>query len=200
MPRLPLSQRPLVFVDVETTSLEPPEAEIIEIAMIRDWPDGRTEVFHYKVTPQHIETAHPKALEVNGYTPETWVGSVPFTEIANTVHEWLTDCVIVGQNPQFDLKHIKHALTMAGVEKIKIGYHAIDTCGLIWEHLCPLGLESLSLTAALDFLGWGTEGAHTALVDTQNCRKLYELLLRAEPGERDLWRSDFKRREAQKDA
>ena len=53
----------LVFVDVETTGLDETRHEIIEIAVIRG-----SQTYHRKVQPQHIETASPRALEINGFS------------------------------------------------------------------------------------------------------------------------------------
>lgn len=47
---------------------------------------------------------------------------------------------------------------------------------LAYEHLVPKGLGSLSLDRIRGFLGWSHDGAHTAMVDTRDCRRLFHEL------------------------
>jgi len=173
----PIGQRPRAFLDTETTGLDPVLNEVIEIAIIRETPDGTfLDEWATKVKPQHIETAHPKALAVNGYTEEARADAPLFEEVADTVVRRLNGCVIVGHNPKFDLLFLEEALKKAGMPYARLPYHAIDTVTLVYEHLVPQGLGSLSLDRVRDFLGWSREGAHGALKDTQDCRKLYHQL------------------------
>ena len=69
------------YIDTETTGLNPAKHEIIEIAIITENEDGTFERWHTKIKPDHIENAHPKALEVNGYTPEAWEGAPNFEDV-----------------------------------------------------------------------------------------------------------------------
>ena len=67
---------PLIFVDTETTDLDPDTSAVIEVAMVRRDADGTETRFHtlIKPTEQELADAHPKALEVNGYAadPSRW--------------------------------------------------------------------------------------------------------------------------------
>jgi DNA polymerase-3 subunit epsilon len=175
MPRTPLNQRPLAFIDTETTGLDPVRNEVIEVAILREWPDGRTDEWCSKIKPVNIETAHPKALEVNGYTPEAWEDAPTFETLAAELCERLDDCVLVGHNVSFD-----HAFLQEGLKKVgnttRLPYHKIDTVTLVFEHLVPKGCTSMSLDRVREFLGWSKDGAHTALVDARDCRRLYKEL------------------------
>ena len=177
MPRPPLNERPLAFLDTETTGLDPREQEVIEVAIIKEWPDGRVEEWSTKVRPQRIENAHPRALEVNGYKERQadWDDAPTFDEVAPIIVAKLDGCIIVGHNPKFDLDFLGEGLKRAG-SLGKLPYHAVDTVTLVYEHLVPKGCPSLSLDQVRRFLGWSHEGAHTALVDTRDCRRLYHQL------------------------
>jgi DNA polymerase-3 subunit epsilon len=189
----PLRTKPVVFVDTETTGLDPKKNEILEIAIVA--LDGSV-LLNTKVKPVNLETAHPKALEVNGYNDADWADAPTFAEIKDQVIEHLDHRVFVGQNPQFDRNFIVEALDRVGVEKAyrKVDYHTIDTITLAWEHLVPCGIERLNLDAICEFLGvpLDRENRHGALADAQAARTVYLMLLRATEEQRMAWRQRAK--------
>ncbi len=175
----PIGEKDLIFIDTETTGLEPRIHEVIEIAIIRvNLKLGTRIIYETKIKPQHIETASPKALEVNGYTEEAWAKAPYLGEIAREIVELLKDGIIVGHNVSFDTSMISGALKEIGIES-RLSHHRADTITLAYEHLVPLGLESLSLDNIRKFLGWSLEGAHAALKDAEDAEKLFFLLERA---------------------
>lgn len=178
-----------VFLDTETTGLHPgPEAaEIIEIAMVTEYADGRVEHWVTKVSPQHIDTAHPKALEINGFAPELWEGSPTPKEISPLVADKLRGAVVVGHNVKFDLKFVQTMLIDTGTALHVDELESIDTQNLARTHLKPLGLKSISLVNCRRWFGWSTVGAHTALVDAEDCRRLYHKLKKPRPYQKRLW-------------
>lgn len=187
-PYTPLPQKVRAFIDTETTGLVPGEegGEIIEIAIVREYPGGISDRWSTKVRPQHIETADPKAIEVNGYTPEAWADAPTWEEVAEQVKHRLTDCICVGHNVSFDLDFIEAEMRRVGI-KIRF-YHRIDTVTLAMEHLVPCGLTSVSFDNIRRFLGWPLEGRHSALLDALDAQRLYHLLDRAGHRKRLLWR------------
>jgi DNA polymerase III epsilon subunit-like protein len=64
----------IAMIDLETTGLDPKFHEIIEIGCVVFDSDTFEilDTLDIKAKPQHIERAHPKALEVNGYTEDAW--------------------------------------------------------------------------------------------------------------------------------
>ena len=94
---------PLIFLDTETTGLDPSQGhEIIEIAIITRYSNGNEEVFHTKIKPQRINQAHPKALKVNGYNEKDWLEALPMEEAIKKIASRLQYGMIVGYNPYFD--------------------------------------------------------------------------------------------------
>jgi len=182
----PLRQQPVVFLDTETTGLDPTVHEIVEIAVVD--LEGHV-LLNTKIKPVNIERASPEALKVNGYNEADWAEAPTFDEIKDTVMEVLKHKIIVGQNPQFDRNFVVEALSRCGVEKAyrKLKRHTIDTITLAWEHLVPCGLDRLNLGAECEFLGIPLE-AHQALADAQGCRAVYLMTLRATEEQRFAWR------------
>jgi DNA polymerase-3 subunit epsilon len=167
----------MIYLDTETTGLDPLQGhEIIEIAIVTDYDDGTTEYWECKIKPRRLDLADPRALEVNGYSQELWKDAKDMRDAIIDIGVRLQKGLVVGYNPHFDWQFIKHHLRAYGLEpshRIRL----IDTMVLVHEHLTPKGLRGLSLDAVRDFLGWEKSHAHTAMGDTLDCRKLYNMLL-----------------------
>lgn len=189
----PVYAKAFAWVDVETTGLDPTVAEILEIAIVRVALDGSEKTFHSKIKPDYIEKAHPKALEVNGYTEEAWADAPSQSEVWNKIVRLglLADCIIAGQNVRFDVGFIEAALAEYVESKPRIGYHLYDTVTLAIEHLAPLGIESVSLTSpngVCVFLGIPIEGAHTAMGDIRMTMEVDRRLRRSTWLHRMWWK------------
>lgn len=174
MARTPLKDRPRAYIDTETTGLDPRLHEVIEVAVILERPDGSLEEWCTKVKPTRLETADAYALRVNGYEahPELWADAPTFPEIVNLLAAKLNDAILVGHNVGFDLDFLQEGIIRAG-SKVKLPYHKVDTVTLAYTDLVPHGLTALSLDTIREFLGWSKDGAHTALVDARDCRRLF---------------------------
>lgn len=186
-----LVEKPIVFLDTETTGLDPYKHEIIEVAVLR--PDL---LWHTRIKPLNLDGAQPRALEINGYRdhPELWDGAPIFTEVADQLVEQLTDCVIIGTNTQFDMNFITQALERCGIEDRRIAYHWIDLATLAYEHLVPCGLHSLALKNICKFVGVTNEGEHTATADVTRVKAVYEKINQAGMLKRLYWWAKNRRR------
>lgn len=173
--------RDLLFVDTETTGLDPNRHELLEVAAIRTSPDGKTikGTFEAKLRPQHIDTAEKAALEVNKYSAEEWTEEKckPPGEIVDALQKLAVvggGTVLVGQNVAFDESFIKPLFDRFNM-KVPWGYHRIDTVTLAW----PLyqneqsTLDGLSLKKLVTFLGITTDPTHRAMADAMACREVY---------------------------
>lgn len=165
-----------VVIDTETTHLDPDIGEIIEVSLMTSdgtWLDLR-------VKPQHIETASPKALEVNGYTPGAWERAEPPSEVVSRLTHLLAGRVIVGHNPHFDMRHLRVFYQRLGLEDTfhTFDRRLIDTTTLAYEWLVPHGLESTSLQNICKFLQIDNAGAHTAFRDVERTKAVFLRLCR----------------------
>jgi DNA polymerase III epsilon subunit-like protein len=167
----------LAFIDTETTGLDPHTQEVIEIAIILVDSGKRTLTLHRKIKPERLEVADPYALKVNGYAanPEAWNDALPMSVVGPEIVSFLKGAVLVGHNVSFDREFLVRNLERSGI-KTKISHRSIDTITLAFEHLQPLGLESMALDSVRKFLGWSAVGAHTALKDVEDTLRLFELV------------------------
>jgi len=180
----PTKFRPLrLYVDTETTGLDPLTHEIIEIAMVlEEVPEDPLAIgkivdqWETKIRPLRIEDASPMALQVNGYTPEAWEGAPTFAEVSQKIAQWIRRAAcIVGHNPKFDTAFLQAEFDRIGIEP-GIPYHTIDTVGLAyvaWKWTG--GGPALKLDRIRDFLGIEVAPSHSAMKDVMDCRRvLYE--------------------------
>jgi len=169
------------FIDTETTGLDASVHEIIEIAIITDYGDGRVETWSSRVKPKRIEDADPMALQINGYdsAKEKWDDAPTFEEVYqdHLWNKWRKGDIVVGHNIAFDAEFYREECKRLAAPDT-FPWTKIDTVTLVHEHLMPMGLKSLSLDKIRTFLHWSSKGAHTALKDAEDCRRLYWCLLR----------------------
>lgn len=155
----------LCFIDVETTGLDPYTHELIEVAAIRaSWSSLRPlRVATRKVQPMRIESADPRALEVNGYAPEGWADAVSLEDALRVLAPLMEGAALAGHNVGFDVAFLERAYAETGLPLPAVDYHRLDTSSLSW--LFAAEGESLSLAATCRRLGIEQSNAHRALAD-----------------------------------
>lgn len=141
----------LLLVDFETTGLSPVRHEIIEIGAILCNADSLSVISEYeqKLKPNHIETAHPEALKINGYSPELWEDAVSFSQGFTDFYSRLdSTMVFTGQNVWFDVGFYLEALSQIGL-KDPLDYHRLDIASMVFPFLPGIPELSLKKTAPL---------------------------------------------------
>lgn len=182
-------RRPFTWIDTETTGLDPVENDIIEFAAIRVGADGTEEkVLYAKVHMERPDNAHPKALEVNGYTEESWAEARDPKEFWQEVADSgiLADTIVAGQNVRFDAAFLNETFKRHGI-KVRMDYHLYDTCTLALEHLQPFMDNSISLVPVCVALGIPVKDAHTALADARLAMEVGRVLKQANDDDRLYW-------------
>jgi len=173
-----MRQKPLCFIDVETTGLHD-TAEIIEIALVKTGFFS-TSVYTTKIKPLDLKNIDPVAAKINGYTPENWKDAPLPASVADDIAKFVSGCTLVGHNVSFDLKFLKLFLSSYSEynpNKI-LSHRNICTMMLAHEHLVPIGLKSLSFDSIREFLGWTIRDKHDAYNDAMDCMRLYNTLIR----------------------
>jgi len=182
----PLTEKHVVWLDTETTGLDPNDHDIIEFAALRE---GTEEWLHLYIWPDRPENAHPQALEVNGYSIEEWErrGAISMEEALPQITRFLRNCILAGQNVSFDEAFVRATMKRYG-NKDRIGYHKLDIVTLAIVHLRPLGLKAVRLHNVCKVLGISNEGEHTAKADVRRARAVYRALLDPSDDLREAWR------------
>tara|TARA_B100000085_G_C18551193_1_gene515945 strand:- start:1001 stop:1582 length:582 start_codon:yes stop_codon:yes gene_type:complete len=180
-----------VYLDIETTGLNPDVHEIIEVAIVYD---GTGPVYHRHVKPERIQLADPLALEINRFHERSseWFEAISQKRLAFELAGLLKDKVVIGHNPFFDYSFIQELCWLHGEQVPRI--QLIDTKTLAYEHLSELGLERLSLDSIRRFMGWSTYNSHTALKDAVDAQRLFHTLNKSNFIQRRIWKMKAKRR------
>ena len=170
----------LVFLDIETTGLDPQRHEILEVGMVvrTDGQVGSDKNIHFSLGIDPW-AAEEKALEVNRYYERQ-------SELQNLLisDEWaerwlrstLSEAVVIGNNPQFDLRFIEaFFLTHSRVQdSTPWYYHPIDLKALVAGRL-GMGEPPWSTKAIARESGVAIpDDAHSALADATWNRDCYD--------------------------
>ena len=147
-------ERPLAITDVETTGLHPDKHEIIEIGLVlADQKNGNIlDTLDIKIKPSHIETASPRALEINGYKPEDWTRAISLQTAMKKYATKAKNGLFCAHNITFDWGFIEKAFQTTGASH-SMDYHRIDLLTIAWRELGPKGLDRLNLNSIAEFLG-----------------------------------------------
>ena len=172
----------LLFVDVETTGLDPTKHELLEVAARRTSPDGQTILGEYtaKLRPLNLAAAEPKALEVNKYSEEEWAPEkcVARDVVVKELHRIAQNCVLVGHNVSFDEGFLRALFYQANLQP-PWGYHKVDTVALAWPlYVTKPDLEGVSLVKLAKYLELPTQPVHRAAADVAACHALYMHLMK----------------------
>ena len=159
--------RPIVFFDIEATGLNIAIDRIVELCLLKIYPDGSEEALTQRFNPGiHISE---EATAVNGIKDEDVAKSPTFKEKANEIANKFKGCDIAGFNSNhFDIPLLVEEFIRSGVQ------FDISACKFVDVQNIYHKMEKRNLSAAYKFYcNKDLENAHTALADTQ---ATYEVL------------------------
>ena len=152
-------QRPIVFLDLETTGLNLVTDRVVEIAMLKVMPDGSRVMKRKLVNP---EMPIPKEVsEIHGITNEMVKDAPKFREIANEIRQFLEGADYGGYNSnKFDWPLLAEEFLRSG-----LGFDIQGTKLLDVQKIYHL-LEPRTLSAAYKFYcDKDLSNAHSAEAD-----------------------------------
>src|SRR5512135_1609305 len=175
-PNTSIDDLSLVFLDVETTGLEPRYGDrVCEIAVVRARLDLVQTSFATLVNPER--PISPGAASVNGLRDEDVCTAPRFSEVADTVRQVMSDAVLVCHNAPFDLGFASSEMRRA--ERKFCVPPVIDTLQL--ARRC-YSFASNSLPRVAMTLGVPAPNAHRALADAMTTREVFNRFVE------DLWK------------
>ena len=153
--------RPIAFIDVETTGLSPYSDRIVELSILKIHPDGTEKYVSHRINPEAPIPAETTA--VHGITDADVAAEPVFRQYAKGIQDFLDDCDISGFNViNFDLPFLEAELRRAGVEFSRQGRYLIDS-QVIYHLRDPRDLQA----AYLKYCGKEMVNAHSAEEDAK---------------------------------
>lgn len=160
--------RPVVFFDLETTGVSTEYAKIVQIALIKIFPDGNTIEKCRLINP--LIDIPQGATDVHGITDEMVANEPPFKHIAKALFELFDGCDVGGFNSRvFDLPLLRNEFKRYGYDYNYLDYDNIDV--YVFEKFLrkkegnPLRNKAKLVDLYKHYTGGSLEGAHDALVD-----------------------------------
>ncbi|GJH40459.1 DNA polymerase III subunit epsilon [Capnocytophaga sp. HP1101] len=159
--------KPICFFDLETTGIDITKDRIVEISILKVYPNGNKESKTWLVNPT---IPIPKASsDVHGITDERVANEPTFKELAKQIHNMIKDSDLAGYNSdRFDIPLLAEEMLRAEVDFDLGNRVAVDVQTIFHK------MEQRTLSAAYKFYcGKDLIDAHSASADTN---ATYEIL------------------------
>ncbi|MGB8704695.1 MAG: exonuclease domain-containing protein [Gillisia sp.] len=159
--------RPICFFDLETTGTNVCKDRIVEISILKVFPNGNKESKTWLVNPEMKIPA--EVVKIHGISNEKVANEPTFKELAPKVYEMIRNCDLGGYNSnRFDIPLLVEELLRAEIDFDLKNLHSVDVQTIFHK------MEQRTLSAAYKFYcGKELEGAHSAEADTD---ATYEVL------------------------
>ena len=132
-------ERPIIFIDVQTTGPDSRTARIVRLSTLRLEPDGTEEFRSHLINPMSPIT--PGATSFHGITDEDVIECKPFIAYAKALHDYLEGCDLAGFGIRsFHLRVLREEFETAGIEfdyKNRIVVDAME----IYHRLDPRNID-----------------------------------------------------------
>ena len=108
-------KRPIVFFDLETTGLQITKDRIVEISILKIFPNGNKESKTWLVNPT---IPIPKEVtEIHGISNDKVKNEPTFKELASEILTLIQNCDLAGYNSnKFDIPLLTEEFLRAGIE------------------------------------------------------------------------------------
>ncbi len=152
--------RPLAFFDLETTGVNVANDRIVEISILKAFPDGSTKLYTKRVNPDMPIPADSSAI--HGIYDEDVKDEPLFKELAHEVANFIKDADLAGYNCRnFDVPLLMEEFLRVGVEFDMKGRKIVDVQNIFHKK------EERTLSAAYRFYcDKNLDKAHSAEADT----------------------------------
>jgi len=160
--------KPIVFFDLETTGIKVAVDRIVEISILKIFPNGNKESKTWLVNPTVL--IPEETTLIHGITNEKVVNEPTFSELSDDIYQLIENCDLAGFNSnKFDIPLLAEEFLRVGIEFNMKNRKAIDIQNIFHK------LEQRTLIAAYKFYcDKELTNAHSAKADTN---ATYEILL-----------------------
>ncbi|MGH2376103.1 MAG: 3'-5' exonuclease [bacterium] len=167
--------RPLVFIDLETTGVNPAADRIIELSLLKVHPDSRRETLTRRLNPEMPIPA--ETTRVHGITDADVAGAPRFAQIASQVVAFIGDAHLAGFGIlRFDVPILRRELAAAGLHLEMTGRAVLDA-QMIYHRRVPRDLAA----AYWLYCGSVLEHHHSAQADVEAAAAVLDAQLAAYP-------------------
>lgn len=164
-------KRPIVFFDIEATGLSITNDRIVQISLLKIFPDQREESKTFTVNPGISIPA--EVVAIHGITNEMVKDLGGFKEVAKEIHDFIGDCDLSGFNLlRFDVPMLLEEFIRVGLD-FEIDDRAIIDVQAIYHKM-----EQRTLSAAYKFYcEKDLQNAHDAEADTKATYEVFKAQL-----------------------
>ena len=161
-------EKPIVFFDLETTGVQVSSDRIVEISILKIFPNGNKESKTWLVNP--TIPIPSESTEIHGISNEKVKNEPTFKELAPEISKLIHNCDLAGYNSnKFDIPLLAEEFLRVGVDFDMKNRKAVDVQNIFHK------MEQRTLIAAYKFYcNKELINAHSAEADTT---ATYEILL-----------------------
>jgi DNA polymerase-3 subunit epsilon len=163
--------RPLAFFDLETTGLDITKERIVEISILKLFPDQSRKTLYYLVNPT---IPIPKEVSaIHGITDDRVKDAPQFSQIAAEIAEFIREADLAGYNSnRFDIPMLTEEMLRCGIDLYIENKNNIDIQTIFHTK------EKRDLSAAYQFYcEKELTNAHTAEADTEATYEIFKAQL-----------------------
>lgn len=152
--------KPICFFDLETTGVNITNDRIVEISILKVYPDGKEESYTRLVNP--TIPIPPEVTKVHGISDKDVADKPTFKELAKEIHNLIKDSDLGGFNSnRFDIPLLAEEMLRADIDFDMKNRMSIDVQTIFHK------MEQRTLVAAYKFYcDKNLEDAHSAEADT----------------------------------
>jgi DNA polymerase-3 subunit epsilon len=152
--------KPMCFFDLETTGINITSDRIVEISILKVFPNGKEERHTWKVNPEM--PIPPETTAVHGISDEDVKDAPTFKQLAKEVHNLIKDADLAGFNSnRFDIPLLAEEMLRVDMDFDMKSRVAVDVQTIFHKK------EQRTLSAAYKFYcNESLENAHSAEADT----------------------------------